>query len=40
MVSMISSDSNSFAEATERVLDRMRRTRTNAEFLTNLAKEI
>jgi transcription termination factor Rho len=40
MVSMISSDSNSYAEATERVLERMRRTRTNAEFLSNLSKEI
>jgi transcription termination factor Rho len=40
MVSMIASDSNSYADAMERVLDRMRRTRTNAEFLSNLAKEI
>ncbi|MFH0942465.1 MAG: transcription termination factor Rho [Chloroflexota bacterium] len=40
MVSMISSDSVNFSEATERVLDRLRKTKTNAEFLTNLSKEI
>jgi transcription termination factor Rho len=40
MVSMIAQDSNSYAETTERVIDRLRRTRTNAEFLSNLAKEI
>ncbi|MBI4284781.1 MAG: transcription termination factor Rho [Chloroflexi bacterium] len=39
MVSMISSDSANFAEATERVLDRMRKTKTNAEFLANLGRE-
>jgi len=39
MVSMISSDSVNFTEATERVLDRMRKTKTNAEFLANLTKE-
>ncbi len=39
MVSMIASDSVNFTEATERVLDRLRRTKTNAEFLTNLTKE-
>jgi len=40
MVSMIAQDSNSYAETTERVIDRLRRTHTNAEFLSNLAKEI
>jgi transcription termination factor Rho len=40
MVGMISNDSNNFAEATERVLDRMRRTKTNAEFLATLTREI
>ncbi|MFH1638915.1 MAG: transcription termination factor Rho [Chloroflexota bacterium] len=40
MVSMISSDSTTFAEATERVLDRLRRTKTNEEFLAKLAKEM
>jgi len=40
MVSMISSDAVSFTEGTERVLDRMSRTRTNAEFLASLNKEI
>jgi len=39
MVSMISSDSVNFTEATERVLERLRKTRTNAEFLANLGKE-
>jgi len=40
MASMISSDSVNFAEATERVLDRLRKTKTNAEFLANLSREI
>ena len=39
MVSMISSDSVSFAEGSERVLERMARTKTNAEFLANLNRE-
>lgn len=39
MVSMISADSPNFAEATERVLDRIRRTKTNADFLANLGRE-
>jgi transcription termination factor Rho len=39
MVSMISSDSANFVEATERILDRLRKTKTNAEFLDNLNKE-
>ena len=40
MVSMISSDSINFAEATERVLDRLKKTKTNVEFLANLTKEL
>jgi transcription termination factor Rho len=40
MVSMIASDSVNFTETTERVLDRMRRTKTNAEFLATLTKEM
>ena len=40
MVSMISSDSVNFAEATQRVLDRLRKSKTNAEFLADLNKEI
>ena len=36
MVSMISSDAVHFTEATERVLERLRKTKTNAEFLANL----
>ncbi|MFC1931135.1 transcription termination factor Rho [Chloroflexota bacterium] len=39
MVAMISSDSNNLVEATERILDRLRKTKTNAEFLENLNKE-
>ncbi|MBA7690720.1 Transcription termination factor Rho [subsurface metagenome] len=39
MVSMISSDSVNFTETTERVLDRMRKTKTNAEFLATLTQE-
>jgi len=39
MVSMIASDSNNFSETTERVLDRLRKTKSNAEFLANLTKE-
>lgn len=39
MVSMISSDAVNFTETTERVLDRMRKTKTNAEFLASLTQE-
>jgi transcription termination factor Rho len=39
MVSMVASDSVNFTEATERVLERLGRTKTNAEFLANLSKE-
>jgi transcription termination factor Rho len=39
MVTMIASDSANFVDATERILDRMRKTKTNAEFLDNLNKE-
>ena len=39
MVSMIASDSNNFTETTERVIDRLRKTKSNAEFLANLTKE-
>jgi len=39
MVAMISSDSTHFIEATERVLDRLRRTKTNSEFLAGLSKD-
>ncbi len=38
MVAMIASDSTSFIEATERVLERLRKSKTNAEFLTGLTK--
>jgi transcription termination factor Rho len=40
MVSMISADSNKFSEASERIIDRLRRTKSNAEFLATLTKEI
>jgi transcription termination factor Rho len=40
MVSMIASDSTNFSETTERVIDRMRRTKTNADFLATLTKEM
>jgi len=40
MVTMISSDSNNFADATEKILERMGKTRNNAEFLANLNKEM
>ncbi|MFC1932902.1 transcription termination factor Rho [Chloroflexota bacterium] len=40
MVSMISSDSVHFAEATERVLEHLRKSKTNAEFLATLNKEM
>jgi len=40
MVGMIASDSNNLVEATERILDRMRKTKNNAEFLASLNKEM
>jgi len=40
MASMIASDAVNFAETTERVLDRMRKTKSNAEFLATLTQEI
>jgi len=39
MVSMIANDSVNFTETTERVLDRLRKTKNNAEFLANLTRE-
>jgi transcription termination factor Rho len=38
MVGMISADSNKTAEATERVLERLRKAKSNAEFLAKLSK--
>ncbi len=38
MVAMISSDQNNLVEATEKILERMRKTKDNAEFLANLSK--
>jgi len=40
MVSMIASNSVSFTETTDRVLDRLRKTKSNAEFLATLTKEM
>ncbi len=39
MASMISSDSTNFTEATERIIDRLSKTKTNAEFLAGLGRE-
>jgi transcription termination factor Rho len=39
-VSMIAEDSSNPTEATERLLDRLAKTRTNAEFLATLSKDI
>ncbi len=39
MVSMVASDSVNFTEATERALERLRKTKTNAEFLASLGRE-
>jgi len=39
MVSMVAANSVNFTEATERVLERLRKTKTNAEFLDNLSRE-
>lgn len=39
MVSMISADTGKFTDGTERVLDRLRRAKTNAEFLAGLNRE-
>ena len=40
MITMIESDSsNSSGEAMEKVMDRMRKTKNNEEFLTSLGKE-
>ena len=40
MSSMIASDSTHSAEATERVIERMSRTKDNEEFLATLTKEV
>ncbi len=40
MASMIAADSVNFTEATERVLERLAKTKTNTEFLTNLNREV
>jgi len=39
MAAMVAADSVNSIETTERVLERLRRTKTNAEFLANLSKE-
>lgn len=39
MVTMVASNAANFTEATERVLERLRKTKTNAEFLANLGRE-
>ena len=40
MVGIIALDPNNFVEASERILDRMRKTKNNAEFLANLNREM
>ncbi len=40
MVAMIASDSNNFVEATEKIMERLRKTKNNADFLANLNKEM
>ena len=40
MVAMVASDSTNTVEATERIVDRLRKSKTNAEFLTNLNREM
>jgi transcription termination factor Rho len=40
MVAMIADDSNNFVEAIERVLDRMRKSENNVEFLAGLNREM
>jgi transcription termination factor Rho len=39
MVSLLSNDSMNNSDATERVLERLSKTRNNQEFLANLSKE-
>jgi len=39
MVSMVASDSVNFTETTERVIERLGKTKTNAEFLAGLSRE-
>jgi transcription termination factor Rho len=39
MVAIISADSTNFVEGTERLLDRLRRSKDNAQFLANLSKD-
>jgi len=40
IVTMIGTDSNNFVEATEKILERMRKTKNNAEFLVNLNRDM
>jgi transcription termination factor Rho len=39
MMAMVSADSTNSVETTERVLERLRKTKTNAEFLAGLGRE-
>ncbi len=39
MLAMVAADSVNSSEATERVVERLRKTKTNAEFLANLSRE-
>jgi transcription termination factor Rho len=39
MVAMIAQDQNNLVEATEKILERMRKTKSNVEFLANLNRQ-
>ena len=39
MVAMIADDATNFTDVTERIIERLRRTKNNAEFLANLGRE-
>jgi len=40
VINMIESDSTNHGEATQRILERLTKTRNNAEFLATLSKDI
>ncbi|MBI4295925.1 MAG: transcription termination factor Rho [Chloroflexi bacterium] len=40
MMSMVASDSVNFVDVSERIIERLRRSKTNADFLTNLNKDL
>jgi transcription termination factor Rho len=40
MVGLIASDSTNFVEGTERIIERLRKTKNNTEFLDSLNREM